>query len=230
MWCVAELDQEYLGRMEDVLALYEKPLSETEPVLCIDEKPVVLHADLRPPRPLHPGRALRRDCEYERRGTANAFCGVEPKAGRHYPRVTPDRSSPEFADYLLEIACLRNLAKTRPLFSQLGHLITAHYPTRTPQRLSLELGVAQPGPDTFLNERAFEFGHCTNNLEHEPTGWGGEIQIVTEADKGHAVRVKISERVDEVLQRPPEAVNFPAKHYIEVPPVRVSHQPIQFRT
>ena len=90
--------------MEDVLALYEKPLSEAEPVVCIDEKPVVLHADLRPSRPMHPGQILRRDCEYERRGTANAFCGVEPKAGRHYPRVTPDRSSPEFADYLLEIA------------------------------------------------------------------------------------------------------------------------------
>ena len=80
--------------MEDVLALYEKPLSEAEPVVCIDEKPVVLHADLRPSRPMQPGQVLRRDCEYERRGTANAFCGVEPKAGRHYPRVTPDRSSP----------------------------------------------------------------------------------------------------------------------------------------
>ena len=34
--------------MEDVLALYEKPLSEREPVVCMDEKPVVLHADLRP--------------------------------------------------------------------------------------------------------------------------------------------------------------------------------------
>src|ERR1035438_8848223 len=45
MWCMAELDQEYLGGMEDVLALYEKPLSETEPVLCIDEKPVVLHGE-----------------------------------------------------------------------------------------------------------------------------------------------------------------------------------------
>ena len=86
MWCVAELDQEYLRRMEDVLALYEKPLSEREPVVCIDEKPVVLHADLRPPRPLHPGRELRRDCEYERRGTANAFCGVEPRRGGISPR------------------------------------------------------------------------------------------------------------------------------------------------
>ena len=44
--------------MEDVLAVYEKPLSEREPVVCIDEKPVVLHADLRLPRPLQPGRTL----------------------------------------------------------------------------------------------------------------------------------------------------------------------------
>ena len=90
--------------MEDVLALYEKPWSEKEPVVCIDEKPVVLHADLRPPRPMRPGRITRRDCEYERCGTANAFCGVEPQAGRHFTRATPDRSSPEFADYLLDIA------------------------------------------------------------------------------------------------------------------------------
>jgi transposase len=104
MWCVAEVDEEYIGHMEDVLAVYERPLSGREPVVCIDEKPVVLHADLRPPRPLRPGGALRRDSEYKRCGTANAFCGVEPKAGRHFTRPTANRSSPEFADYLLEIA------------------------------------------------------------------------------------------------------------------------------
>ena len=104
MWCVAELDEEYIRRMEEALALYEKPLSEQEPVVCIDEKPVVLHADLRPPRPLRPGRIARRDSEYRRCGTANTFCGVEPKAGRHFTRVTADRCSPQFADYLLEIA------------------------------------------------------------------------------------------------------------------------------
>lgn len=31
--------------MEDVLKLYEKPPSERESVVCVDEKPVVLHAD-----------------------------------------------------------------------------------------------------------------------------------------------------------------------------------------
>jgi transposase len=101
---VAEVDEEYIRRMEDVLAVYEKPLSEQEPVVCIDEKPVVLHADVRPPIPLRPGRMLRRDSEYQRCGTANTFCGVEPKAGRHFTKATPNRSSPQFADYLLEIA------------------------------------------------------------------------------------------------------------------------------
>jgi hypothetical protein len=85
MWCIAELDEEYIACMEDVLAVYEQPFSEEEPVVCVDEKPVVLHADVRPPRPLRPGRVARRDSEYKREGTANVFCGVEPKAGRHYP-------------------------------------------------------------------------------------------------------------------------------------------------
>jgi len=60
-WCVGELDGEYIAYTEDVLALYEKPLSEEEPVVCIDEKPAVLHADQRPPRPMYPGQTLRRD-------------------------------------------------------------------------------------------------------------------------------------------------------------------------
>jgi transposase len=104
MWCVAELDEEYIARMEDVLSVYEKPLSTGEPVVCIDEKPVVLHQEVRPPVVMRPGRVARRDSEYKRCGTANVFCGVEPKAGRHFPKVTASRSSPEFADYLLDIA------------------------------------------------------------------------------------------------------------------------------
>jgi hypothetical protein len=29
----------------------------------------------------------RRDGEYQRRGAANVFCGVEPKAGQHFTRA-----------------------------------------------------------------------------------------------------------------------------------------------
>src|SRR6266403_2371266 len=104
MWCVAELDEEYIARMEDVLSVYERPLSAREPVVCIDEKPVVLHEEVRPPLAMQPGRVARRDAEYRRCGTANVFCGVQPKAGRHFTKVTNDRSSSEFADYLLDVA------------------------------------------------------------------------------------------------------------------------------
>ena len=81
---MAELDDEYIAKMEDVLETYEKPYDPAEPVVCLDEKPVTLHADVRPASDAKPGREARSDNEYERRGTANVFCAVEPKAGHHF--------------------------------------------------------------------------------------------------------------------------------------------------
>ncbi len=83
--------------MEDVLATYEKPYNLAQPVVCLDEKPVSLHADVRPPTPAKPGKPAKQDNEYERCGTANVFGVVEPKAGRHFTTATPDRSGAEFA-------------------------------------------------------------------------------------------------------------------------------------
>jgi hypothetical protein len=97
MWCIGELDEEYIRKMEDVLAVYEKPFNPAEPVVCLDEKPVPLHADIRPPIPVKPGKPARQDNEYERCGTANVFGVVEPKTGRHFTTATPDRSGAEFA-------------------------------------------------------------------------------------------------------------------------------------
>ena len=59
MWCVAELDQQYIQKMEDVLAVYEKPYDAAEPVVCMDEKPLALHADVRSPTPAKPGKPAK---------------------------------------------------------------------------------------------------------------------------------------------------------------------------
>jgi hypothetical protein len=133
MWCVAKLDEEYIARMEGVLGLYEKQLSASAPVVCIDEKPVVLHEDIRAPIPMQPGRVGRRDYEYKRCGTANVFCGVEPKAGRHFTKVTPTRCSAEFADYLLEIAASYPAADTI-------HLVMDNLSTHTRKALVERVG------------------------------------------------------------------------------------------
>ena len=112
MWCVAELNEEYVSRMEDLLELYERPQSPEEPVVCLDEKPVTLHADIRPTSPARPGREARRDSEYARCGTANIFCAVEPKAGRHFTYPTPNRSAVEFAKVIVDLALQYPAART----------------------------------------------------------------------------------------------------------------------
>ena len=133
MWCVGKLDEEYISKMEDVLKIYERPLSESEPVVCVDEKPVVLHKDTRPLLPMQPGKVGRRDYEYERCGTANVFCGIEPKAGVHFTKVTPTRSSPEFADFILEIAAHYSAADTI-------HLVVDNLSTHTRKALTDRFG------------------------------------------------------------------------------------------
>ena len=72
---MADLDDDYIAKMEDVLAVYERPYDPQQPVICLDEKPVTLHADVRPATPAAPGREARRDNEYKRCGTANLLRG-----------------------------------------------------------------------------------------------------------------------------------------------------------
>jgi hypothetical protein len=64
------------------------------------------------PPPAAHGREARRDNEYQRCGTANVFCWIEPKAGRHFTYVTPGRSGAEFAQVAFHLAMAYPQAKT----------------------------------------------------------------------------------------------------------------------
>src|SRR5450631_2933781 len=97
MWCVPELTREYVERMENVLNVMEQPADGREPVVALDERPVQLLATERMGTPMAPGRVARRDYEYIRRGTANVFCIVAPKTGRHLTYATANRKARRFA-------------------------------------------------------------------------------------------------------------------------------------
>jgi len=91
--------------MEDVLDLYEKPYKASEPVICLDEKPIQLLDSIRIDHsPIRPGKITKIDYEYRRCGTANVFCGIEPKTGKHFNSPTQNRKSPEFAKMIARIA------------------------------------------------------------------------------------------------------------------------------
>jgi hypothetical protein len=83
--------------MEDVLDLYARPYDPKRPVVCFDEQPRQLIAEVRTPVPMVPGRPQRVDYEYRRAGTANLFLAFEPLAGWRHLEVTVQRTAGDFA-------------------------------------------------------------------------------------------------------------------------------------
>jgi hypothetical protein len=51
MWCIPEINAEFVARMEDVLGLYEEAPDPQRPVVCFDETPRQLIGEERVPRP-----------------------------------------------------------------------------------------------------------------------------------------------------------------------------------
>jgi hypothetical protein len=89
--------------MEDVLAVYARPHDPAVPVVCMDEKPYQLLDDVRAPIPaipgsdLKPGRDLKVDSEYVRRGTCSIFVWVEPLAGHRRVSARQQRTRVDWA-------------------------------------------------------------------------------------------------------------------------------------
>lgn len=74
-------DAEFVANMEDVLEIYAKPYDSKTPVLCMDEQPVQLVKEVKPPIAATKQHPKRVDYEYERAGVANIFMFAEPLAG-----------------------------------------------------------------------------------------------------------------------------------------------------
>ena len=103
MWCIPQVDAEYVARMEDVLDLYAEEPDPTRPVICFDESPTQLIGEARQPIPAAPGRIERYDCEYRRNGTANLFVFLDVHRSWRKVKVTESRAAVDFA------ACMRDL-------------------------------------------------------------------------------------------------------------------------
>jgi hypothetical protein len=78
IWCIPQVDAEYVAGIEDVLDLYAELPDPKRPVVCFDESPIQLIGEVRKPIPAKPGQ--RYDCEYRRNGTANRFVFVDVTA------------------------------------------------------------------------------------------------------------------------------------------------------
>ncbi|WP_373069759.1 transposase [Gemmatimonas sp.] len=162
MWCLVDLDAAYLTNREDVLALYERAYWEKEPVVCLDEKPVSLHAEVRTPRPARPGHVAKRDTDYRCCGTANIFGVVEPKVGRHSTCATPDRTSAAFVRMIGTIMAAYPAARTIywvmvNLNTHREKALTDHFGLAEGHRLWQRLAVHYPPKHgSWLNQAEIE--------------------------------------------------------------------------
>jgi DDE superfamily endonuclease len=98
-----EADAEFVAGMEDVLETYAKAYDPTHPVLCMDEQPVQLIRETRPPIPATTVHPKRVDYEYERAGTASIFMFADPLSGFRQATARPQRTK---VDWALEVAHL----------------------------------------------------------------------------------------------------------------------------
>jgi DDE superfamily endonuclease len=99
-----EQSARFVWRMEEVLDLYEEPYDEKRPVVCFDERPCQLLAEVREPLPAAPGFPERRDHEYERRGMAHLLVAFEPLTGWRSVQVRERRRGREFAEFMRHLA------------------------------------------------------------------------------------------------------------------------------
>lgn len=149
MWCIPEVDAEYVARMEDVLDLYNEQPDPKRPVVCFDESPTQLIGEVREPIPAKPKQLERFDCEYRRNGTANLFVFLDAHKSWRHVKVTERRAAADFA------SCMRDLVdrhfpkaeKIRVVLDNLStHSATALYQTF-------------PAPEARRILRRLEFHH-----------------------------------------------------------------------
>ena len=106
----------FVARMEDVLAVYERPYDPLFPVVCFDERPCVLHGqpvEPLPPVPAqpaesdHPARAgqpRRESSTYVRQGTACLLVAFEPGTGQRLVEVSARRTGADYCRFMQHLS------------------------------------------------------------------------------------------------------------------------------
>ena len=190
-----EQNAAFVAAMEDVLGLYAEPYSAQFPVVCFDERPCFLIADVLTPVPLKLGQPMRYDYEYEKKGSANLFGFLEPGTGKRHVQVTARRTKRDFA--LIMNTCLPCSTRPPPKYvwcsitstpTPLRHSMTPFLPRR---QEAWHVGLSftsRPSTAPWLNAVELEFAalakQCldrrigsTEELTTEVTAWCRERNV-----------------------------------------------------
>jgi transposase len=179
MWCIPQVDAEYVARMEDVLDLYAEPPDPKRPVVCFDESPTQLIGEVREPIPAEPGHPERYDYEYRRNGTVNLFVFLDAHHSWRKVKVTDRRTSEDFA------ACMRDLTDIHFPESDKIRVVLDNLSTHS----DAALYQAFPAPEARRVLRRLEFHYVPKHAS-----WLNMVEIEIGVLRGQCLDRRIAER------------------------------------
>jgi transposase len=181
MWCIPNVDAEYVARMEDVLDLYAEKPSPEEPVVCFDESPTQMIGEVRTPIAPAPGRPARVDYEYRRNGTANLFVFLDAHRPWRHVKVTDQRTCEDFAE------CMRDL-------------VDVHYPDATRIRVVLDNLSSHSAAALYKTYAAHEARRILSRLEFhfvpKHASWLNMVEIEIGVLKAQCLDRRIEDRAE----------------------------------
>jgi DDE superfamily endonuclease len=125
--------------MEDVLEVYTRPHDPRRPQVCLDETSRQLLAEVTAPVPVTPGRPVRQDYEYERRGVCNVFVVCEPLRGWRHVTVSEWRTRIDWAH------CIKDLLDVHYPDAERVVLVQDNLNTTPPRRCTRRSSRPRPG-------------------------------------------------------------------------------------
>ncbi len=94
-------DAAFAAQVQEVCDLYTRPLAAHEMVLCVDEKTSLQPRTRKSPtQPAAPGRPVRVEHEYERKGALNLFAAFDTRTGKVYGMTAERKRQAEFIAFL----------------------------------------------------------------------------------------------------------------------------------
>jgi transposase len=179
MWCIPEVDAEYVARMEDVLDLYAEAPDPKRPVVCFDESPTQLIGEVREPIPARPGQPERFDYEYKRNGTANLFVFLDAHNPWRKVKVTDRRASVDFA------ICMRELSDVHFSQAEKIRVVLDNLSTHSPSALYQTF----PAPEARRILRRLEFHYTPKHAS-----WLNMVEIEIGVLRGQCLGRRIGNR------------------------------------
>lgn len=189
-------DAEFVANMEDVLSVYERPYNPAIPVLCMDEQPVQLTKEVKPPIAATMSHPRRVDYEYERAGVTHVFMLAEPLAGWREVSVRSTKTKIDFAQVMAQQLEGRyaNCEKVIVVCDNLStHTKGAFYEAFEPERAFAIASRIEfhytPKHGSWLNIAENELSSMTRQcvanrrigdsqtLQNETTAWADDVSI-----------------------------------------------------